>query len=100
MQSHSEKAKGNNMAAEHEERNTTTRPTSGTGNAEPAVEVYDTTSPGTTKGVRTEDRTRGTTYATSTTSDAGTTKPGTNWTAIIIAILVVLALILLVVWLF
>ena len=89
------------MAAEREEKNTTTQPTtSGTGGVKPTVEVYDTTSTGTTKSMYDEDRPAGTTYTTSTTGDAGTVKSGTNWAAIIIGILVVLALILLVIWLF
>jgi hypothetical protein len=87
------------MANIREDPNATTTTPSG-GDA-PRVEVYDNNKPDTTRVMHDEERPLGTAspYATATHTNVEPVHTGTNWGALILGILVVIALIFLLVWL-
>lgn len=85
--------------ADVREKSTTT--TTGPAEDTPQVEVYDNNNSNTARIMHDDDRpmAANSTYATTARSDAGLAQPATNWTSIILGLLVVIGLILLLMWL-
>ncbi len=86
-----------------EPRNANAATTTGTTAGDtPQVEVYDNDKPSTTRIMQDEERTHpaNSTYGTSTRASVPQPRSGTNWGSIILGILVILALIALIMWIF
>lgn len=90
------------MTSIREESRTTKNSATTTVGDTPQVEVYDNNKPSATSIMHDEGRTpaANSSYGTSTRDSVPQPRSGTNWGSIIIGLLVILALIALIMWIF